>query len=141
MKRNSTKKKGKGLSDIQKELAKIEILLKARAQKNEDFYSSQKEKQILEKANLEKEKFGQDTRAVELLKNREKKLLEQVRNNPNALIGNNLKKEMANLRRAKTNAIKANPLVEPQKSPKKSPKKPAKKPANKTAKKEKKPKK
>ena len=139
MKKNSTKKKGKGLSDIQKELAKIEILLKARAQKNNDFYNSQKEKEILEKANLEKEKLGKDTRAAELLKNRERNLLEQVRNNPNALIGNNLKKEMANLRRAKTNAIKANPLVEPQKSPKKSPKKPtkkpAKKPANKTVKK------
>ena len=141
MKRGSTKKrrkKGKGkLSDAEKELEKINILLKARAQRNDEFYSDHKEKEIFKQAQMEKEKFG-NNRPAELLKNREQKLLQQIRNNPNALTGDNLKKEMANLRRAKTNAIKANPLIqEPDKKPKKKPTKKQYKKSAKTAKKEK----
>ena len=139
MKRGGTKKKGKfkkgkgKLSDAEKELANINQFLKARLQKNDEFYSDDKKKEILKNAQIEKEKFG-NARPAELLKNREHQLLQKMINNPNALTGDNLKKEMANLRRAKTNAIKANPLIqEPDK-------KPAKKPA-KTAKKEKKSKK
>ena len=128
MKRGGTKKrgkikKGKGkVSDAENELANINQLLKARAQKNLEFYSDHKEKEIFRQAQLEKEKFG-NTRPAELLKNRENNLLQQIRNNPEALKGDNLKKEMANLRRAKTNAIKANPLIEQGKSPKKPAKK------------------
>lgn len=134
--KNYRKNRGRGkLSDAEKELANINQILKARAQKNDEFYNHHKENEVFIRAQLEKEKFG-NTRPAELLKNRENNLLQQIINNPDVLKGDKLKKEMANLRRVKTNAIKANPLVELTESAKK----PAKKPA-KTAKKEKKPKK
>ena len=90
MKRSGTRKrgkfkKGKGkVSDVEKELANINQLLKVRAQKNVEFYSDHKEKEIFRQAQLEKEKFG-NTRPAELLKNRENNLLQQIRNNPDAL--------------------------------------------------------
>tara|TARA_B110000971_G_C19623814_1_gene326040 strand:- start:92 stop:523 length:432 start_codon:yes stop_codon:yes gene_type:complete len=143
MKRGGTRKrekikKAKGkVSDAEKELARINILLKARAQKNDEFYIDQKEKEIFRQAQLEKEEFG-NTRPAELLKKKEYEALQKIMKNPNNLSGRELDKLMRDIRTAKTKAIKANPLTERPDQVKH--RKPAKKPA-KTAKKEKKPKK
>lgn len=143
MKRGGTRKrgkfkKGKGkVSDAEKELANINQLLKARAQKNDEFYSDHKEKEIFRQAQLEKEKFG-NTRPAELLKKKEYEALQKIRKNPDNLSGSELDKLMRDIRTAKTRAIKANPLTERPDQVKH--RKPAKKPA-KTAKKVKKPKK